>query len=150
MNFITLVVNRKNAFFPEKGDSSLSLDESYLLTYTIMRLTGIEYPSPLKLNSTVYFKFEDGSNYYGKIKNLEGFYVKMPSNVNDEIFNLLGLNSRDFVKDVVGYEVSGKWPEVETLEDLEKVFNALIKVNQPVEEIKEESTPPSEYDWLLR
>lgn len=150
MNFITLVVNRKNAFFPNKGDSSLSLYESYLLTYTIMRLTGIEYPSPLKLNSTVYFKFEDGSNYYGKIKNLEGFYVKMPSNVNDEIFNLLGLNSRDFVKDVVGYEVSGRWPEVETLEDLEKVFNALIKVNQQVEEIKEESTPPSEYDWLLR
>lgn len=73
MNFITLVVNRKNAFFPNKGDSSLSLDESYLLTYTIMRLTGIEYPSPLKLNSIVYFKFEDGSNYYGKIKNLEGF-----------------------------------------------------------------------------
>lgn len=150
MNFITLVVNRKNAFFPEKGDSSLSLDESYLLTYTIMRLTGIEYPSPLKLNSTVYFKFEDGSNYYGKIKNLEGFYVRISSYLNDEIFNLLGLNSRDFVKDVVGYEVSGKWPEVETLEDLEKVFNALIKVNQPVEEIKEESTPPSEYDWLLR
>lgn len=150
MNFITLVVNKKNAFFPEKGDSSLSLDESYLLTYTIMRLTGIEYPSPLKLNSTVYFKFEDGSNYYGKIKNLEGFYVEMSSNVNEEIFNLLGLNNRDFVKDVVGYEVSGRWPEVETLEDLEKVFNALIKVNQPVEEIKEESTPPSEYDWLLR
>ena len=115
-----------------------------------MRLTGIEYPSPLKLNSTVYFKFEDGSNYYGKIKNLEGFYVRISSYLNDEIFNLLGLNSRDFVKDVVGYEVSGKWPEVETLEDLEKVFNALIKVNQPVEEIKEESTPPSEYDWLLR
>lgn len=61
----------------------------------------------------------------------------MSSYLNDEIFNLLGLNSRDFVK-------------VETLEDLEKVFNALIKVNQPVEEIKEESTPPSEYDWLLR
>lgn len=115
-----------------------------------MRLTRIEYPSPLKLNSTVYFKFEDGSNYYGKIKNLEGFYVEMSSNVNEEIFNLLGLNNRDFVKDVVGYEVSGRWPEVETLEDLEKVFNALIKVNQPVEEIKEESTPPGEYDWLLR
>lgn len=55
----------------------------------------------------------------------------------------------DFVKDVVGYELGGRWPEVETLEDLEKVFNALIKVNQPVEEIKEESTPPGEYDWLL-
>lgn len=150
MNFITLVVNRKNTFFPNKGDSSLSLDESYLLTNTIMRLTGIEYPSPLKLNSTVYFKFEDGSNYYGKIKNLEGFYVRISSYLNDEIFNLLGLNSRDFVKDVVGYEVSGKWPEVKTLEDLEKVFNALIKVNQPVEEIKEESTPPGEYDWLIK
>lgn len=115
-----------------------------------MRLTGIEYPSPLKLNSTVCFKFEDGSNYYGKIKNLEGFYVGMSSNVNDEIFNLLGLNNRNFVKDVVGYEVDGRWPEVKTLEDLEKVFNALIKVNQPVEEIKEEPTPPGEYDWLLR
>lgn len=47
---------------------------------------------------------------------------------NSEIFNLLGIKDRyAFCKDIVGYRSQGDFPEMKSLEDLEKVVNALYK-----------------------
>lgn len=45
---------------------------------------------------------------------------------NNEIFNLLNIfNPNAFVQSVVGYQVGGIWPEVETKKDFIKVLHAL-------------------------
>lgn len=45
---------------------------------------------------------------------------------NSEIFNLLGIKDKyAFCENIVGYRSFGDFPEMKSLEDLEKVVNAL-------------------------
>lgn len=47
---------------------------------------------------------------------------------NSEIFNLLGIKDKyAFCENIVGYRSTGDFPEMKSLEDLEKVVNALYK-----------------------
>lgn len=47
---------------------------------------------------------------------------------NGEIFKLLGIKDKyAFCEDIVGYRSKGDFPEMKSLEDLEKVVDALYK-----------------------
>lgn len=48
--------------------------------------------------------------------------------LNSEIFNLLGIEDKNaFCEDIVGYHSEGDFPEMKSLEDLEKIVNALYQ-----------------------
>ena len=61
------------------------------------------------------------------IKEKQCFLYNTKGN-NDRIFNILGIDNKySFVKKIVGYDVCGGFPEVESKEDLLKVIIALDK-----------------------
>lgn len=118
----------------------------------------------LPANSQVIFKLSNGTSYTGKVvkSSKDHYFIALSGLINnDKVFCKLGLNAKDFVKKVVGYSVTGMWPEVHTLEDLQKILDALLEVNKPeeveyeeieseeIEEIKEKPVSSSEYDWLF-
>lgn len=109
-------------------------------------------PSKLKEGDIVLFNLSDGTIYKGKVTKGSGFYVNLHYHKdNDSIFKELGLNKGAFMQATVGYTPDGEWPEVRSLEDLEKVLDTLLRVHKPeeVEEPEEKLKQPSEWDWLL-
>lgn len=113
-------------------------------------------PSEIKDGEKVIFEFNDGSRYEGHVNVSSGgkYYIGFRDCRNDKIFDKLGLNRYEFVENLVGYKVYGGWPEVHSAEDLDKVLYALLKVNQPEEElviskVEENQKVPSEWDWLF-
>ena len=112
----------------------------------------LECPNKLKKGSKLSFRLSDGEVHYGTVvysDERSSYFVNF-EHLNDIIFTKLGLKKYEFVRNIIGYSREGSWPEVDTLEDLEKVLNALLKVNRPVEEVKEVKTnPDTEWSWLL-
>lgn len=87
---------------------------------------------PLEKDSDIEFLLSDGTRLSGKVKEHMGCWVATTRCGNDLIFRQLGISdSKGFVSKIVGYECTGNWPEVQTLEDLNKVLDALLKVNRP-------------------
>jgi hypothetical protein len=54
-----------------------------------------------------------------------GIYCNREIGCNSKIFDYLGLNAKDFVQNIVGYECDGLWPQVKSIDDLKKVIKAL-------------------------
>lgn len=109
----------------------------------------LERPSKLEEESKVIFTLSDGNIYEGKVRHQgdhKGYYIEF-SGGNAKIFYELDIEKDSFVENIVGYRPKGEWPETNTLEELDKVLDALLKVNK-IEEKKEPKTP-SEWDWLL-
>lgn len=99
-----------------------------------MYLKEIKYKS-LKEDSEVIFTLSDGTIYRGKVKEgTFGLYIHIFGINNYTVFAVLGIKDKrhNFVKEIVGYPVSGDWPEVKSEEDLKKVLNALLKVNKSI------------------
>lgn len=110
----------------------------------------------LKEGSNITFKLSDGSVYNGIVTCRERYYINLRKENNGKIFSLLDIKDKfSFVSNIVNYSVrTGDWPYVITLEDLDKVLHALLKVNKPEEQTEEkteeiEKQSPSEWDWLL-
>lgn len=121
---------------------------------TMNYIQNLERPSKLGEGKNVSFTLSDGTTYNGTVIKGSGFYINLNCVGNDRIFKALGLDKAAFMQDTVGYAPGGNWPETYTLEDLSKVLEALLKVNEPeepkIEEPEEKKpTPPSEWDWLL-
>lgn len=119
-------------------------------------IENITRPSNLEAGSSITFKLSDGSIYNGIVVSAGYYHICLCAVLNSKIFNLLGIsNKHSFVSNIVGYPVSGDWPSVKTLEDLDKVLNALLEVNKPIKYMKDElqieveKQPSSEWDWLL-
>lgn len=115
-------------------------------------------PHYLEAGVKITFVLDDGTIYEGKIcrhSSRKGYYIDFISSSNTIIFDKLGIDdATHFVNTIVGYKPHGIWPETKTLDDLDKVLNALLEVNNPGElEVKEEEVkeeyPSSEWDWLL-
>ena len=57
----------------------------------------------------------------------EGYYYWYSNGLgNGKIFDVLDLNKESFTKSIVGYYEGGAFPPMKTLEDIEKITNALI------------------------
>lgn len=114
-------------------------------------IRNLERPRKLEEGSKVTFTLSDGNVYEGKVCHQgdhKGYYVEFLGG-NAEVFYELDLEKDSFVKNIVGYQPRGEWPETKTLEELDKVLDALLKVNKEEEEEEEKQKPPSEWDWLL-
>lgn len=112
-------------------------------------IQSIERPWKLEKGSEVVFTLSDGEVYKGNISfqsTRRGYYITFACS-NEEIFDELDLEKDSFVENIVGYRPRGEWPETKTLEELDKVLDALLKVNTTEE--KKEPKTPSEWDWLL-
>lgn len=114
-------------------------------------IQNLERSPKLKEDSDVSFTLSDGTFYKGTVARGDGFYINLYDKYNDSIFKELSLNKDTFMQSAVGYTPSGSWPEARSLEDLEKVLDALLKVHRPeeVEKTEEKPKPPSEWDWLF-
>lgn len=113
-------------------------------------LERIEYPDKLAGGAELIFKLSSGETYNGRVEKSGArstYYVNIPTHSNDIIFSKLGLDKEEFVRDIVGYSRDGSWPEVDTLEHLTKVLDALLKVSKPAEEVKKKTD--NEWSWLL-
>lgn len=112
-------------------------------------IQNLKRPYKLREGENVSFTLNNRTIYNGTVKKgSSGFYVNLCCKDNDSIFEELSLDKNAFMQCTVGYTPDGNWPEVSSLEDLEKVLDALLKVNRP-EETEEKPKPPSEWDWLL-
>lgn len=118
---------------------------------TMKYIQNLERSPKLKEDSDVSFTLSDGTFYKGTVARGDGFYINLYDKYNDSIFKELSLNKDTFMQSAVGYTPSGSWPEARSLEDLEKVLDALLKVHRPeeVEKTEEKPKPPSEWDWLF-
>lgn len=96
-----------------------------------MRIIAIERPYKLRVDEKVSFEFSDGKRIEGKIVSCYGrCYINLSAYANSTVFSKLGLDGNKFVEKIVGYKVNGSWPEVKSLEDLDKVLAALNNVNK--------------------
>lgn len=118
-------------------------------------IQNLERPSKLEKGSKVVFTLSDGSVYKGKVcldPCYKEYYIEFYEG-NAKVFSELNLEKDSFVENIVGYKPRGTWPETKTLEELDKVLDALFKVNkiEEVSKIEEKKEPktPSEWDWLL-
>lgn len=112
-------------------------------------IQNLERPSKLEKGSKVVFTLSDESVHKGEVclhSEHKQYYIEF-SGRNATIFHELDLEKDSFVENIVGYKPRGAWPETKTLEELDKVLDALLKVNK-IEE-KKEPKAPSEWDWLL-
>lgn len=92
-------------------------------------ITSIE-GTPKNKGDKITFHFSNGKDLTGKVLLAAGTYF---ISTFGEPFRILGIyeNRKNWVKDIVGYDVYGDFPEVRTLSDLEKVLKAMTKVNRP-------------------
>lgn len=76
------------------------------------------------------YNMEDKINFlefeYKLIKNRKGFYWNNFQHKNDKVFYLIDIDKRKFFTEILGYCNSGIFPEMETLEDVEKLTDALL------------------------
>lgn len=90
----------------------------------------------------IIFILSDKSSLNGELRKSKEdvrstYWVELQGQSNSELFNRLALDKNSFVKRVVGYKLKygilpSGWPEVNSLEDLNKVLEALKYVNKPV------------------
>lgn len=111
-------------------------------------IQSLERPYKLREGENVSFTLSDGTVYNGYVAKGSGFYISLNCGDNEELFRELEIHKDSFMQVTVGYAPRGNWPEARSLEDLEKVLDALLKVHKP-EETDEKPKPPSEWDWLL-
>lgn len=115
----------------------------------------LERPDKLEKLSPITFHFSNGKTLYGVVQSSSsriGWYVNTKDS-NSQVFGMLGLDKYEFVKSTLGYLPKGDWPEAKSVEDLEKVLDALLKVNkpsekEPVKEVRKANTD-GEWGWLL-
>lgn len=105
-------------------------------------LLRIEYNKPINVGDSIKFIFNDKTEYLGYVSSasiINGNYfvssftskAKFEELSNDCVFDKLEISNKyKFVQDVIGYSNFGDWPEVKSLEDLEKIFDALLCVNK--------------------
>lgn len=87
----------------------------------------------MKVNDKIVFKYNGTTLNYKVVQNIyhNTYYLSGCDVKNDKIFDLLGISDRfSFCSAMVGYTLTNTcvtFPEVKTLEDLEKIVNALYQ-----------------------
>lgn len=91
------------------------------------------YPVSPIVGDKITFIFDDNTVFCGKVhkSGARKYYLHFNEPIeNDIIFKKLGIKSaRDFVSEILKYEVHGCFPEVLSIEDLRKVLKALYTYN---------------------
>lgn len=100
------------------------------------KLLNISHNGNLKDGTIVTFSFNDGTVIRGVVwegdSKKDVFIHIYGSYLNDIIFKKIGIeNVRGFVSYVVGYDCrDGAWPQVKSMDDLEKVLSALCNYSK--------------------
>ena len=97
-----------------------------------VQLASINYDT-MRHGRKVRFTFNDKKEIEGEFfeKYTGMVHISLTSLPNNYIFSILKIPDRqEFIKEVVGYEVTGDWPEVKSYDDLKKVMDALLLVNK--------------------
>lgn len=105
----------------------------------MLHLTNIQRDTPLKTGSTITFYLSDGTTYKGEVRGRGIYYIYMSEKSNSIIFTKLGIADKNqFVSEVIGHDLrwgglgANGWPEIDSFEELEKILDALLKVNKPL------------------
>lgn len=105
---------------------------------TYKSIKDIIYSAPLTKGEIVQFIFDDNTALSGKVISSDTYFISISDSNNSEVFRRLGIKDKNtFVNNIVGYSVEQgtsplSWPEVNSLEDLKKVLDALKTVNKEI------------------
>lgn len=93
----------------------------------------IVYEGTIQEGKIIIFRLADGHSYKGEVKKCCGkYWIELLRCFNGKIFTELGIDDPSaFVSNIVGYKLSGVWPEVYSLQDLNNVLKALSAYRHP-------------------